>query len=177
MGNYRRQSKTYTFYTDIIGNFAISKRAYYLRRWQGPIFQGKYQHIMCYDKPTLFKLLRLYQEANVTIYLRRQVGLNAYEFKPLSNEELEEQIERLYQEIHGFKKEFTEPTSIEEVTRFTKGWKPRYGKGTGKGDANCNRCGQCVCSLLKSEDKVVGWFHTTCRCGDDIDYSEAHLYL
>ena len=74
---------------------------------------------------------------------------------------------------------FDEPTSIEEVIKYNKGIKPRYSKGTGKGDANCPNCIRCVCSLLyyKKQRVVVGWLYTKCDCGEKIDYFEAENYI
>lgn len=177
MKNYGRRENTYTFYTDILGSSKIVGRAIHLRKWQGPIFSGKYQCIMCYDKPTLFKLLCMYREAEVNIYQRIQVGFNQFEYRILNGERLDDVIDNLYQEMNGFKRKFETPVPLNEVTRYTKGVKPSYSKGASKGNAGCARCGRCVCSLLRNNDMVTGWLRTTCECGDDVNYSEAHLYL
>ena len=72
---------------------------------------------------------------------------------------------------------FEKPTPISEIVKHNKGIKPRYGKGTGKGDANCPKCIRCVCSLLYKNGLVVGWLYTKCACGNDIDYSDAERYI
>ena len=174
--NYGK-SKTYTIYTDISSNYKITNRAIYLRKWHGPIFNGKYQSIMCYDKETLYKLFCYCRDAKVTIYGKRQTGFNQYEYRPLTDEEIEETLEKLYSELKHFRVTFDSPTPIEEITKYNKGIKPRYGRGTGKGEAHCGNCGSCVCAVINNNGIVVGWAETTCKCGDDVDYTDAEQYL
>ena len=177
MSRYYSKSKTYTFYIDIVGSHRITERAIHLNKWYGPIACGKYQCVMCYDKSTLYKLLCMFRDAEVGIYQRIQTGVNSFEYRCLDGQRLSELLEEMYYEQKRFRRDFDIPVPIEEITKYRKGIKPRYGKGTGKGDAHCSNCGSCVCSILYDGKEAVGWFHTTCKCGDDTDYSEAHLYL
>ncbi len=69
---------------------------------------------------------------------------------------------------------------IYDVQKFNVGVEPRYGRkgSTMRGIVWCP-CGVCVAELLTLKGgKVVGWLKTECSvCGNQIDYSDADLYL
>ena len=76
--------------------------------------------------------------------------------------------------------EFEERTDLSEVQKFNVGVEPRYGRkgSTMRGIVWCP-CGACVANIsFLKECKVVGWLKTKCSvCGNQIDYSDADLYL
>lgn len=69
--------------------------------------------------------------------------------------------------------------SVKLLTDCNTGVEPIYGKGTGKGEMNCPECCWCVGNVLYDEKtrKFVGHFETVCRCGIQIDYSNAEKYI
>lgn len=170
------KQKTYTFYARSVELTLITNEAIALRKWYGLISKDGIQAVMVYDEETLYKMLLIVQKHNMTIYYRVPVGLYDATYKPYTEEMIEEQLLKLSK---GFKKEFKWPTDVNEILKYNKGSYPRFSpkSSTGRGSANCSKCYVCVCNLIYEDNKVVGWLETTCKCGEDINWSEADKYL
>ena len=70
---------------------------------------------------------------------------------------------------------FFTPVDIKEVTKHKGNVKLRYARksSTGRGEAWCT-CGRSVSNLiLLDNDKVIGWCFVRCKCGNNLDWSDA----
>ena len=68
---------------------------------------------------------------------------------------------------------------IELLTGCNEGVEPSYGNGAGKGRMSCPECHWCVGSVLYDENgrRIIGHFKTVCKCGIQINYSNAEKYI
>ena len=69
--------------------------------------------------------------------------------------------------------------SVKLLTNCNDGVEPIYGRGTGKGEANCPNCGWCVMNTIYDEKtrSFVGHFETQCKCGVKMNYANAEKYI
>lgn len=69
--------------------------------------------------------------------------------------------------------------SIKLLINNNDGTEPIYGKGTGKGEANCPNCLRNVMHIIYDAKtrSFVGRFDTVCDCGTQLDYSNAEKFI
>ena len=68
---------------------------------------------------------------------------------------------------------------ITEITKYNKGLKPIYGRGTHKGIINCPKCHKAIAHVtLLKDNTVIGWFENVCStCKTELDLSELKNFI